>query len=53
MHADQPDKIKSYGIKKRPEAVKNCRKITKKDMKLNDHMPKMTGESITPGYGYL
>jgi urease alpha subunit len=49
MHADQPDKIKSYGIKKRPEAVKNCRKITKKDMKLNDHMPKMTGGSICQG----
>lgn len=37
--------IESYGIKKRAEAVKNCRKITKKDMKHNDATPKMTGES--------
>jgi urease alpha subunit len=43
-YTDGSDKIKSYGIKKRPEAVKNCRKITKKDMKLNDAMPKMTGK---------
>jgi urease len=36
-------KIASYGLKKRAEPVKNCRKITKKDMKLNDAMPKMSG----------
>ena len=34
-------KIKSYGLKKRIEAVKNCRKIGKRDMKFNDVMPKM------------
>jgi urease len=33
--------IKSYGLKKRVEAVKGCRKIGKKDMKFNDAMPKM------------
>ena len=36
--------IARYGLKKRAEAVKNCRKIGKKDMKLNDSMPKMSGE---------
>jgi urease len=33
--------IASYGLDKRIEAVKNCRKIGKKDMKFNDVMPKM------------
>lgn len=33
--------IASYGLKKRIEAVKNCRKIGKQDMKFNDIMPKM------------
>ena len=33
--------IETYGIKKRLEAVKNCRNIGKKDMKYNDAMPKM------------
>lgn len=33
--------IDSYGIKKRVEAVKNCRNISKRDMKYNDTMPKM------------
>jgi len=33
--------IASYNLKKRIEAVKNCRKIGKKDMKFNDVMPKM------------
>ena len=34
-------KIASYGLSKRAEAVKNCRKVTKKDMKWNDALPKM------------
>jgi urease len=34
-------KISEYGLKKRVEAVKNCRNIGKKDMKWNDLMPKM------------
>ncbi|TRM70208.1 hypothetical protein BD626DRAFT_476630 [Schizophyllum amplum] len=34
--------IASYGLSKRFEAVKNCRKIGKKDMKWNDATPKMT-----------
>jgi urease len=33
--------IATYGLKKRVEAVKNCRKIGKIDMKFNDVMPKM------------
>ena len=45
MHdIDSIGKIDSYGLKKKAAPVKNCRKITKKDMKLNDAMPKMTGE---------
>ncbi len=33
--------VASYGLKKRIEPVKNCRKISKKDMRFNDLMPKM------------
>ncbi|RFU34065.1 hypothetical protein B7463_g2299, partial [Scytalidium lignicola] len=33
--------ISSYGLKSRIEAVKNCRKIGKIDMKFNDARPKM------------
>jgi urease len=33
--------IASYGLRKKIAAVKNCRKIGKKDMKFNDVMPKM------------
>ncbi|KAF1955243.1 urease [Byssothecium circinans] len=33
--------VASYGLRKRVEAVKNCRKIGKKDMKFNDTRPKM------------
>src|ERR1700761_5825358 len=33
--------VTSYGLSKRIEAVKNCRKVTKKDMKWNDVTPKM------------
>jgi urease alpha subunit len=31
----------SYGLKKRIEAVKKCRGVTKRDMKLNDALPKI------------
>ncbi|OCH95434.1 urease [Obba rivulosa] len=34
--------IASYRLSKRFEAVKNCRKVTKKDMKWNDATPKMS-----------
>jgi len=34
-------KIASYGLKKRVEAVRNCRNIGKQSMKFNDTMPKM------------
>lgn len=33
--------IASYGLKKRVEAVKGCRKVRKSDMKFNDSRPKM------------
>lgn len=33
--------VASYNLRKRVEAVKNCRKISKKDMKFNDARPKM------------
>jgi hypothetical protein len=34
--------VQSYGLSKRFEAVKNCRSVTKKDMKWNDATPKMS-----------
>ncbi|CAK5277327.1 unnamed protein product [Mycena citricolor] len=34
--------IRSYGLKKRTEAVRNCRTIGKKDMKWNEVTPRMT-----------
>ncbi|KAK4964646.1 Urease [Elasticomyces elasticus] len=34
-------RLKGYGLRKRIEPVKNCRNVGKKDMKLNDVMPKM------------
>ena len=33
--------VQTYGLKKRIEAVKDCRSVGKKDMKFNDAMPKM------------
>ena len=33
--------VEKYGLQKRIEPVKNCRKVGKKDMKWNDTMPKM------------
>lgn len=37
--------ITKYGLKKRVEAVKGCRKVTKKDLKWNDLTPVMKGQS--------
>lgn len=37
----------SYGLKKRLEAVKDCRKIRKSDLKLNDLMPNITVDPET------
>ena len=37
--------IASYGLKKQVEAVRDCRKVTKKDMKWNDATPKMEVEA--------
>ncbi|KAJ7597092.1 hypothetical protein C8J56DRAFT_307645 [Mycena floridula] len=39
--------VSSYGLSKRFEAVKNCRNVTKKDMKWNDSVPKMTVDPET------
>lgn len=39
--------VKSYGLKKRVEAIKGCRGIGKKDMKLNDRLPKMSVDPET------
>ncbi|KEY71137.1 hypothetical protein S7711_00959 [Stachybotrys chartarum IBT 7711] len=33
--------IASYGLRKRVEAVRNCRSVNKSDMRFNDAMPKM------------
>lgn len=33
--------VQTYNLRKRVEAIKNCRNIGKKDMKYNDIMPKM------------
>ncbi|BEJ13359.1 hypothetical protein CspHIS471_0305330 [Cutaneotrichosporon sp. HIS471] len=33
--------IRGYGLRKRPEAVRNCRNISKHDMKWNDYIPRM------------
>ncbi|CAJ0840669.1 1269_t:CDS:2, partial [Entrophospora sp. SA101] len=33
--------VPHYGLKKKIEAVKKCRNIGKKDMKLNDYLPKI------------
>jgi urease len=34
-------KVKGYGLKKRVEAVKDCRTVKKSDMKFNDYRPRM------------
>ncbi|KAI4258096.1 MAG: hypothetical protein LQ352_001339 [Teloschistes flavicans] len=39
--------IQSYGLRKRVEAVRNCRNIGKKDMKFNGSMPKMNVDPET------
>lgn len=33
--------IASYNLRSRVEAVRGCRSISKKDMRHNDHMPRM------------
>ena len=38
---------KSYGLTKRIEPVKRCRKITKRDLKWNDALPKITVDPET------
>jgi len=45
--------VETYGIKKRVEAVKNCRNIGKKDMKYNNAMPKMKVDPESYVSGFL
>ncbi|CAK9783391.1 unnamed protein product [Cutaneotrichosporon oleaginosum] len=33
--------VEGYGLRKRAEAVRNCRNISKRDMKWNDYIPRM------------
>jgi urease alpha subunit len=33
--------LDNYGLKKTPSAVRGCRQVQKKDMKLNDFLPKI------------
>lgn len=33
--------VQSYGLRKRVEAVKGCRSVSKRDMRFNDAMPRM------------
>lgn len=46
--AESTGTVAKYGMKKKAEAVKRCRDIGKKDMKLNNAMPKMQGASSGP-----
>ncbi|EPB90968.1 urease [Mucor circinelloides 1006PhL] len=39
--------VQSYNLRKKIEPVKGCRKVTKKDMRLNDAMPKITVDPET------
>ncbi|KAG1738338.1 urease [Suillus paluster] len=39
--------IASYGLSKRAEPIFNCRNVTKRDMKWNDALPKMTVDPET------
>lgn len=41
QHSIDEGVVQTYGLKKRVEAVKDCRSVGKKDMKFNDTMPKM------------
>ena len=45
--AKQKNVGKAYGLTKRVEAVKGCRKVGKKDLKWNNAMPKITVDPET------
>jgi urease subunit alpha len=47
VSADSIDTVKTYGLSKRIEPVKNCRRIGKKDMRLNDATPRITVDPET------
>jgi len=42
-----------YNLKKRIEPVKDCRRITKRDMKLNDALPKVEVWQKSPSQSLL
>ncbi|WP_282039163.1 urease subunit alpha [Saccharicrinis aurantiacus] len=44
---DSLDEVKNYGLSKTPLVVKNCRNISKLDMKLNDTLPQITVDPET------
>jgi len=39
--------VESYGVRKRVEAVKNCRRLSKHDMKYNGETPQMSVDPET------
>jgi urease subunit alpha len=43
------DVPKKLGLQKRVAAVKHCRGLTKRDLKLNDYLPKIEVDSETYG----
>lgn len=47
--------VQSYNLKKRIEIVKNCRTVTKHDMKFNNSMPEMEvdPELFVSGYNQV
>lgn len=45
--SDSLGTIARFGLAKRVESVRNCRNITKRDMKLNDALPKITVDPET------
>jgi urease subunit alpha len=47
QHSIDHDVATRYGLSKRLSAVRNCRTIGKRDMKLNDAMPRMTVDPET------
>jgi urease subunit alpha len=47
QHAITTGVAPGYGLSKRLSAVRNCRAISKRDMKLNDAMPRITVDAET------
>jgi urease subunit alpha len=47
QHSLERGAVARYGLTKRASAVRNCRSISKRDMKLNDAMPRITVDAET------